>query len=104
MQLLLTTPGVLLAQENKCFLLRKNDQKKLLSPLKVESIVIAHHAQITSQAIVLAMEHRHHATHPHPRLFPPTCSHHTSLPRLLLQKHLHPCLIPRGLLRYPHVA
>ncbi|MCK6509469.1 CRISPR-associated endonuclease Cas1 [Myxococcota bacterium] len=57
MQLLLTSPGVLLAQENNCFLLRKDDQKKLLSPLKVQSIVVAHYAQITSQAIVLAMEH-----------------------------------------------
>ena len=56
MQILISSPGVLLAQENECFLLKKGEAKKRLSPLKVESIVITHYAHITSQAIVLAME------------------------------------------------
>lgn len=57
MQVLINTKGVSLSQRNGCFLLKQGDRKTHIAPGRVSSIVISNAAVISSQAIVLAMEH-----------------------------------------------
>ena len=57
MQLFINTPGTLITQKDGCFRLKAGDRFKDRSPMKIESLVISNKAMISSQAIVLAMEH-----------------------------------------------
>ncbi|GBC60645.1 CRISPR-associated endonuclease Cas1 [Desulfonema ishimotonii] len=57
MQLVVQKPGTLITQKDECFRLKNRDDRLDLSPLKVESIVISNQAMISSQAVVLALEH-----------------------------------------------
>jgi len=57
MQIFITTPGTFITQKDECFRLKQKDKVYDISPLKVESIVISNQAMISSQAIVLALEH-----------------------------------------------
>ena len=58
MQLTLVSSGVLLAQKDGCFLLKKEGKQKKLSPKQVDSILICNRTQLTSQALLLAVEHK----------------------------------------------
>jgi len=57
MQLVINTPGTFITQKDECFRLKQKDKVFDISPLKVESIVISNQAMISTQAIVLALEH-----------------------------------------------
>ena len=57
MQLVINTPGTFITQKDECFRLKQAEKIFDVSPLKVESIVISNHAMISSQAVVLALEH-----------------------------------------------
>jgi CRISPR-associated protein Cas1 len=57
MQLVIQKPGTFITQKDEIFRLKNKDSKLDVSPLKVESIVITNKASITSQAVVLALEH-----------------------------------------------
>lgn len=57
MQLVINTPGTFVTQKDECFRLRQQERTFDVSPLKVESIVISNHAMISTQALVLALEH-----------------------------------------------
>jgi len=57
MQLVINTPGTFLTQKDECFRLKQKDNVLDLSPLKVESIVVTNQAMISTQAVVLALEH-----------------------------------------------
>lgn len=57
MQLVINTPGTFVTQKDACFRLKLQDRVMDISPLKVESILITNQAMISSQAIVLALEH-----------------------------------------------
>jgi CRISPR-associated protein Cas1 len=57
MQLIINTPGTFISQKDECFRLKQKEKVVDISPLKVESIVISNQAMISSQAIVLALEH-----------------------------------------------
>ena len=57
MQIVINTPGTFITQKDECFRLKQKDKVLDISPLKVESIVISNQAMISSQAIVLALEH-----------------------------------------------
>ena len=57
MQLFINTPGTFITQKDECFCLKQKDKRFDISPLKVESIVISNQAMISTQAIVLALEH-----------------------------------------------
>ncbi len=57
MQLVIQKPGTYITQKDEIFRLKNKDDKLDVSPLKVESIVITNKASITSQAVVLALEH-----------------------------------------------
>lgn len=57
MQLVIQRPGTLITQKDEIFRLKNQDDKMDISPLKVESIVITNKAMISSQAVVLALEH-----------------------------------------------
>jgi CRISPR-associated protein Cas1 len=57
MQLVINTPGTFITQKDECFRLKQAEKVFDVSPLKVESIVISNQAMISSQAVVLALEH-----------------------------------------------
>lgn len=57
MQLLVTSPGTLVSQDNGCFRLKNGDKKMSFSPERVTSIVLCNKASLTTQAIVLAMKY-----------------------------------------------
>jgi CRISPR-associated protein Cas1 len=57
MQVVINTPGTFLTQKDECFRLKQQEKVFDISPLKVESIVISNQAMISSQAVVLALEH-----------------------------------------------
>lgn len=57
MQLVINTPGTFVTQKDECFRLRQQERTFDVSPLKVESIVISNQAMISTQALVLALEH-----------------------------------------------
>ena len=57
MQLVINTPGTFITQKDECFRLKQKDKQFDISPLKVGSIVISNQAMISSQAVVLALEH-----------------------------------------------
>jgi CRISPR-associated protein Cas1 len=57
MQLVINTPGTFITQKDGCFRLKQKDKVFDISPLKVESIVISNQAMISTQAIILALEH-----------------------------------------------
>ncbi len=57
MQLVINTPGTFITQKDECFRLKQKEKKFDISPLKVESILISNQAMISSQAVVLALEH-----------------------------------------------
>ena len=57
MQLVINTPGTFLTQKDECFRLKQQERTMDISPLKVESIIISNQAMISSQAVVLALEH-----------------------------------------------
>ncbi len=57
MQLVVNTPGTFITQKDECFRLKQKDKIFDISPLKVESIVISNQAMISTQAIILALEH-----------------------------------------------
>jgi len=57
MQLVINTPGTFITQRNECFCLKQKERQFDISPLKVEGIVISNQAMITSQAVVMALEH-----------------------------------------------
>ena len=57
MQIVINTPGTFISQKDECFLLKQREKRFNISPLKVESIVVSNQAMITTQAIVLALEH-----------------------------------------------
>lgn len=57
MQLVINTPGTFIHQKDVCFRLKQKEKVFDISPLKVESIVISNQAMISSQAVVLALEH-----------------------------------------------
>lgn len=57
MQLVIQKPGTLITQKDEVFRLKNKDDKMDISPLKLESIVITNKAMISSQAVVLALEH-----------------------------------------------
>jgi CRISPR-associated protein Cas1 len=57
MQLVINTPGTFITQKDECFRLKQKEKLFDISPLKVESVVISNQAMISSQAVVLALEH-----------------------------------------------
>ncbi len=57
MQLFINTPGTMIKQKEDCFCIMKEDHKTEISPRKVESIVFTNQAFISTQALILAMEH-----------------------------------------------
>jgi len=57
MQLFINTPGTMIQQKDECFRLKQGDRVVDISPLKIESMVIANRALISTQAIALAHEH-----------------------------------------------
>jgi CRISPR/Cas system-associated endonuclease Cas1 len=57
MQLFINSPGTFITQKNECFRLKQKEKVFDVSPLKVESIVISNQAMISTQAVVLALEH-----------------------------------------------
>ena len=57
MQLFINTPGTMVKQKDDCFRVMKDEKKTDISPRKVESIVFCNQAFISTQALVLAMEH-----------------------------------------------
>lgn len=57
MQLVINTPGTFITQKDECFRLKQGEKSFDVSPLKVESIVISNQAMISTQAVVLALEH-----------------------------------------------
>lgn len=57
MQLVINTPGTFLTQKDECFRLKQKERTFDISPLKVESIVITNQAMISTQAVVMALEH-----------------------------------------------
>ena len=57
MQLVINTPGTFITQKNECFCLKQKEKSFEISPVKVESVIISNQAMITSQAIVMALEH-----------------------------------------------
>lgn len=57
MQLVVNTPGTFISQKDECFRLKQQEKVFDISPLKVESIVISNQAMVSSQAVVLALEH-----------------------------------------------
>ena len=57
MQIVINTPGTFLTQKEECFRLKHRDKVLDISPLKLERIVITNQAMISTQALVLALEH-----------------------------------------------
>ncbi len=57
MQIVINSPGTFLTQKDECFRLKKKEKSFDVSPQKVESIVILNQAMISTQAVVLALEH-----------------------------------------------
>ncbi|MCK4789743.1 MAG: CRISPR-associated endonuclease Cas1 [Desulfobacteraceae bacterium] len=57
MQLVINTPGTFITQKDECFRLKQKEKVFDISPLKVESIVITNQAMISTQAVVMALEH-----------------------------------------------
>ena len=57
MQLFINSPGTFISQKDELFRLKQNERVFDISPLKVESIIISNRAIISTQAIVLALEH-----------------------------------------------
>jgi len=57
LQIVINTPGTFLTQKDECFRLKHKENVFDISPFKVESIVITNQAMISTQAIVLALEH-----------------------------------------------
>ena len=57
MQVVINTPGTFLTQKDECFRLKQQEKVFDISPLKVESFVISNQAMVSSQAVVLALEH-----------------------------------------------
>lgn len=57
MQLVINTPGTFVTQKDECFRLKQQEKVFDISPLKVESILISNQAMISSQAVILALEH-----------------------------------------------
>ena len=57
MQLVINTPGTFVTQKDECFRLKQKEKVFDISPLKVESIVISNQAMLSTQAVVLALEH-----------------------------------------------
>ncbi|MEA2014034.1 MAG: CRISPR-associated endonuclease Cas1, partial [Thermodesulfobacteriota bacterium] len=57
MQIVINTPGTFITQKNECFCLKQKEKSFEISPVKVESLIISNQAMITSQAIVMALEH-----------------------------------------------
>lgn len=57
MQLVINSPGTFITQKDECFRLKKKEKSFDVSPQKVESIVISNQAMISTQAVVLALEH-----------------------------------------------
>jgi len=57
MQVFINTPGTMVKQKDDCFRVMKDEKKTDISPRKVESIVFSNQAFISTQALVLAMEH-----------------------------------------------
>lgn len=57
MQLVINTPGTFIAQKDECFRLKQQERQFDVSPLKVESLVIPNPVMISTQAVVMALEH-----------------------------------------------
>ncbi len=57
MQLILNTPGAYLRLKDGCFHITVDDESKLVSPKKVESILISSAVKLSSAALQLAVEH-----------------------------------------------
>ncbi|MDO9527716.1 MAG: CRISPR-associated endonuclease Cas1 [Syntrophales bacterium] len=57
MQVVVNTPGTFITQKDECFRLKQKEKVFDISPLKVESVVISNQAMISTQAVVLALEH-----------------------------------------------
>jgi len=57
MQLVINSPGTFITQKDQCFRLKQKEKVFDISPLKVESIVVSNQALISTQAIVLVLEH-----------------------------------------------
>ncbi len=57
MQLVITSPGTFITQKDECLRLKNKERIFDISPLKVESIVISNQAMISTQAVVLSLEH-----------------------------------------------
>ncbi len=57
MQVVINTPGTFLTQKDECFRLKQQERVFDISPLKVETIVVSNQAMISSQAVILALEH-----------------------------------------------
>lgn len=56
MQLVVNSPGTFITQKEGCFRLKNKDKVFDVSPVKVESIVLANQAMISTQAVVQALE------------------------------------------------
>ncbi|MCD6298173.1 MAG: CRISPR-associated endonuclease Cas1 [Deltaproteobacteria bacterium] len=57
MQLVINTPGTFVTQKDECFHLKQKEKVFDISPLKVESLIISNQAMLSTQAVVLALEH-----------------------------------------------
>lgn len=57
MELYLNTYGTYLHKKNDMFEIRINDEKKRISPKRISSIIISNAAQLTTDAVQLALEH-----------------------------------------------
>ncbi len=57
MQLVINTPGTFITCKDECFQLKQEEKKFDISPNKVESIIVSNKAMVTTQAVVMALEH-----------------------------------------------
>lgn len=58
MHVLISEYGVKIEVENACFLISNKETKKLLSPIKINSINILKHCNITTAALILAAQNQ----------------------------------------------
>jgi CRISPR-associated protein Cas1 len=56
MKLILNTPGLYLCKRGECFQIQSENEKQEIAAVKVDQIMIATHAAITTDAIELALE------------------------------------------------
>jgi len=95
MELYLNTYGTYLHKRNEMFEIRIEEEKKRISPKRISSIIISNAAQITTDAIELALEHNidilflNKFGDPYGRIWFPKLGSTTYIRRRLLEIHEH---------------